>query len=85
MLAANKTIVAATRTDQTGKVFKVVGQDVRQCLICEQFFMQWAASEHARVVCASGTQLPSNNVKEQLKGRLSSNRTVRANDRTGTQ
>jgi hypothetical protein len=39
------------RTDQIGKVFIVVGQDVRKCLICEQFFTRRAASEHAKVAC----------------------------------
>jgi hypothetical protein len=28
----------SVRTDQIGKVFIVVGQDVRKCLICEQLF-----------------------------------------------
>lgn len=39
------------RTDQIGKVFIVVGQDVRRCLICEGVFTRQAASEHAGVVC----------------------------------
>lgn len=40
-----------TRTDQIGKVFLVVGQDVRKCLICEQFFTRRASAEHAKVAC----------------------------------
>jgi len=39
------------RTEQIGKVFLVVGQDVRECLICEGVFTQRAASEHAKVIC----------------------------------
>lgn len=43
--------------DQIGKVFAVVCQDVRKCLVCEQFFMRRAASEHARVPCTHGTKV----------------------------
>ena len=39
------------RSDRVGKVFIVVGQDVRKCLICEQPFTRRAASEHAKVAC----------------------------------
>jgi hypothetical protein len=39
------------RTDQVGKVFVVVGQRVRKCLVCEQFFTRRTASEHATVPC----------------------------------
>jgi hypothetical protein len=41
----------STRTDQIGKVFLVVGQDVRKCLVCEQLFTRQASAEHAKVVC----------------------------------
>jgi hypothetical protein len=44
----------STRTDQIGKVFLVVSQDVRKCLICEGVFTRRAASEHATVPCALG-------------------------------
>ena len=40
-----------TRTDRIGKVFIVVGQDVRKCLICDQLFTRRAASEHATAAC----------------------------------
>jgi hypothetical protein len=40
-----------TRTDQIGKVFLVAGQDVRKCLVCEQFFTRPASAEHATVAC----------------------------------
>jgi hypothetical protein len=42
------------RTDQIGKVFIFVGQGVRKCLVCEQFFTRRTASQHARVVCTPG-------------------------------
>ena len=38
-------------TDRIGKVFIVVGQDVRKCLICDQLFTRRAASEHATAAC----------------------------------
>ena len=41
----------STRTDQIGKVFIVVGQDVRKCLICEGAFTRRASREHANVSC----------------------------------
>ena len=53
-MAADKTIqrdAGSTRTDQTGKVFLVVGQDVRKCLVCEKFFTRRTASEHAKALC----------------------------------
>jgi hypothetical protein len=39
------------RTDQIGKVFMVVGQDVRKCLICEGVFSREASVEHAKLFC----------------------------------
>jgi hypothetical protein len=44
----------STRSDQIGKVFIVVGQDVRRCLICEQFFTRRASAEHATLACYLG-------------------------------
>jgi hypothetical protein len=38
-------------TERIGKVFVAVGQNVRQCLVCEQLFTRRAASEHANVAC----------------------------------
>jgi hypothetical protein len=38
-------------TDQIGKVFVVVGQDVRKCLVCEQFFSRRSSAKHANVPC----------------------------------
>jgi hypothetical protein len=40
----------STRTDQIGKVFLVVGQDVRKCLVCERLFTRRSASEHSAFV-----------------------------------
>ena len=44
-------------TDQVGKVFVVVGQRVRKCLVCEELFTRRAASEHAAVPCVPGTKV----------------------------
>jgi hypothetical protein len=52
-----------THTDQIGKVFAVVGQDLRKCLVCEQFFTRRAASEHARVPCTYGTKVQPVHIK----------------------
>ena len=41
----------SARTDQIGKAFVVVGQNVRKCLVCEQFFTRRASAEHAKVAC----------------------------------
>ena len=49
-------------TDQVGKVFVVVGQRVRKCLVCEQFFTRRSASEHATVPC-----MPEPNMKLRRK------------------
>jgi hypothetical protein len=35
---------ACTRTDQVGKVFVVVGQRVRKCLVCEELFTRRASA-----------------------------------------
>ena len=40
--------------DQIGKVFLVVGQDVRRCLVCDGEFTRQTASEHANVLCKPG-------------------------------
>ena len=47
----------STRTDQVGKVFVVVGQRVRKCLVCEEFFTRQTDSEHAAVPCVPGTKM----------------------------
>jgi hypothetical protein len=41
----------STRIDQIRKVFIVVGQDVRRCLVCEQLFTRRASAEHVKVAC----------------------------------
>jgi hypothetical protein len=42
-----------SHSDRIGKVFIVVGQGVRKCLVCEQLFTRRAASEHAKADCHS--------------------------------
>ena len=39
------------RIDRIGKVFIVVDQDVRKCLICDGVFTRRASAEHANVAC----------------------------------
>ena len=44
---------AVTSTDQIGKVFVVVGQDVRRCFVCEEVFTRKGASCHFNMVCVA--------------------------------
>ena len=53
----NEPGAGSARTDQVGKVFVVVGQRVRKCLVCEEFFTRRTASEHATVPCMPGTRM----------------------------
>jgi hypothetical protein len=53
----NERGAVCARTDQVGKVFVVVGQRVRRCLVCEELFTRRAASEHATVPCMPGTRM----------------------------
>jgi hypothetical protein len=39
------------RTDQIGKIFVTLSQDMRQCLICDSVFTKQGAAEHADVYC----------------------------------
>jgi len=41
----------SVRSDRVGKVFIVVGQNLRQCLVCEGVFTRQASREHAEVAC----------------------------------
>jgi hypothetical protein len=47
----------SARADKVGKVFVVVGQRVRRCLVCEKLFTRRAASEHTTVPCMPGTNM----------------------------
>ena len=47
----NERGAACARTDQVGKVFVVVGQRVRKCLVCEELFTRRASAEHSKVIC----------------------------------
>lgn len=53
-MSADKTAQggAGFRTDHIGKVFVVLSQDLRQCLICERVFTRRASAEHTKVVCS---------------------------------
>lgn len=48
---AQENCTAAVPTDQVGKVFRVVGRQLRKCLICEQVFARQDSAEHASVAC----------------------------------
>jgi hypothetical protein len=37
--------------DRIGKPFLVLGQGIRECLVCEQLFTRREAPRHATVVC----------------------------------
>lgn len=47
----NRRDACSAHTDQIGKVFIVLGQDVRQCMICDAVFTRQASAEHAEVSC----------------------------------
>jgi len=53
----NERGAGCARTDQVGKVFVVVGQRVRKCLVCEELFTRRTASEHATVPCMPRTNM----------------------------
>jgi hypothetical protein len=53
----NERGAVCARTDQVGKVFVVVGQRVRKCLVCEELFTRRAAFEHATVPCMPGINM----------------------------
>jgi len=42
--------------DLVGKVFKVVSEDMRKCLVCDQVFTRRDAAKHADMVCYPGGQ-----------------------------
>ena len=41
-------IGAAIHADRIGKVFSVLDQEMRQCLVCDRVFTRHSAAEHAR-------------------------------------
>jgi len=51
----NERGAARACTDQVGKVFIVIGQRGRKCLVCEEVFTRRTASEHATVPCMPET------------------------------
>jgi hypothetical protein len=58
ILAITTLRAVANRADPTDKVFKVVGQNMRDCFICEQFLTRQASAEHAKVVCWPEKHIP---------------------------
>jgi len=45
-----RTVVLAS-PDKIGKVFRVLNEDLRLCLICDEVFTTQGAAEHAKRVC----------------------------------
>jgi hypothetical protein len=45
-----QTILFAS-TDKVGKVFSVLNETLRLCLICDEVFTEQGAAEHADIVC----------------------------------
>ncbi len=43
--------------DQIGKVFMALGQDLRQCLMCDGVFTRQAASKHSTMPCTLGIDM----------------------------
>jgi len=55
-----QTILFAS-TDKIGKVFSVLDENLRLCLICDEAFTRQGAAEHAHVACSPvPTPLPQN-------------------------
>ena len=50
-LLTDNLIGTAVHADRIGKVFSVLDQDMRQCLICDGVFRGQAAAEHAGTAC----------------------------------
>jgi hypothetical protein len=54
-LLEDNLIGTAIHADRIGKVFYVLDQDIRQCLICNGVFTCQAAAEHAGTACLDRT------------------------------
>jgi hypothetical protein len=50
MLNEIQTVVFA-RPEKIGKVFRVLNENLRLCLICDEGFTRQVAAEHANVYC----------------------------------
>ena len=58
-----QTVVFA-RNDKVGKVFRVLNENLRLCLICEEVFTTEGAAEHAHVDCSPvPTPLPQSGAR----------------------
>ncbi|HEV2397463.1 MAG TPA: hypothetical protein VGS27_11020 [Candidatus Sulfotelmatobacter sp.] len=53
MIPSDKfSLFAATFDDEkVAKVFIVVGEDTRKCLVCDQLFTRQESFEHSKVTC----------------------------------
>ena len=57
--------------ESVGKVFIVVGEDARKCLICEQLFTRQESFEHSMLICYPHTnvataELPGSAVRNSV-------------------
>lgn len=43
--------IGTVALERVAKVFIVVGNDIRRCLICEKLFSRQASFEHSRTIC----------------------------------
>jgi hypothetical protein len=49
-------MVVFARADNVGKTFRVLDENLRLCLICEEVFTRQGAAEHATTVCCPASQ-----------------------------
>ncbi len=47
----DKRFPAAAADERVGKVFAVVSDDLRMCVICEQVFTRQGSFEHSKLPC----------------------------------
>ena len=44
-------------TDLVGKVFQLIGKDVRRCLVCDCLFSRQSAARHAGNMCLPAMEI----------------------------
>ena len=48
---SDRQVRAVAHDERVGKVFLVVADDMRQCLICDRVFSRQASFEHSTSIC----------------------------------
>lgn len=58
MIASDKSSLFPVTFDdeKVAKVFIVVGEDARKCLVCDQLFTRQQSSEHSKIICYPWSQ-----------------------------